>query len=327
MRADDNPPTPANEPSSTSAPSMQGKTVLVTGSTSGIGNETARTLAALGAHVILTGRDPDRAADAVRRITSVGGRAEAITADLALQSGLRDLARRLAERHGRLDVLVNNAGGMAASRTLTSDGVERTFAVNVLAPYTLTCLLLPLLRAAPAARVVNLTGGIPGGPIDPAGLQAEKRFLGWTFSQYNHAKTAVLALTYDLADHLAATERANVNAAAGACAESAGVTVNVAYPGHAYTPGNRSLGFRAFPYAYRPLVPLLHLLGPRLMNDLSKAARTSVYLASEPALRDVTGAYFTTRLQRAPWPESVLDPGNRAAVWDLCQRLSGLTPS
>ncbi|QFG26867.1 SDR family NAD(P)-dependent oxidoreductase [Actinomadura sp. WMMB 499] len=283
---------------------MEGKTVLVTGGTGGIGKETARGLAALGARVILVGRDRDRAEAAAREL---GAGAEACTADLSALAGLRALAAEVSARHDRLDVLVNNLGGMTAPRTLTPDGVETTFAANVLAPYTLTCLLLPLLRAAPAARVVNLTGGIPGGPFDPANLQGEKRYLGWTFSQYNHAKTAVMAMSRRFA---AVT----------------GVAVNVAYPGHAYTPGNRATTAAAFPYAYRPLVPVIRFLGPRLLNDLAKPARSSIYLASSPEMEGVTGVYVNAKVERAPWPATVLDERNCDAVWNLCARLADVTP-
>ncbi|MFV2178253.1 SDR family NAD(P)-dependent oxidoreductase [Actinomadura sp. LOL_016] len=283
---------------------MDGRTVLVTGSTGGIGKETARGLAAMGARVLLVGRDRDRADAAAREL---GPAATAFTADLSSLAGLRALAAEVSARHDRLDVLVNNLGGMTAPRTLTADGVETTFAANVLAPYALTCLLLPLLRAAPAARVVNLTGGIPGGPLDPANLQGERRYLGWTFSQYNHAKTAVMAMSR----RFAAVD---------------GVAVNVAYPGHAYTPGNRATTAAAFPYAYRPLVPVIRFLGPRLLNDLAKPARSSIYLASSPEMEGVTGVYVNAKVERTPWPATVLDERNCDAVWDLCGRLGGVAP-
>lgn len=291
---------------------MSGKTVLVTGSTGGIGKETARALAAMGAHVLLVGRDGARAEAAAHELGGEpgGGAVSAFTADLSRQAGLRALADEVGARHGRLDVLINNFGGMTASRTLTGDGVETTFAANVLAPYTLTCLLLPLLRAAPAARVVNLTGGIPGGPIDPANLEAEKRHLGWTFSQYNHAKTALMAMSRRFAAHLA----------------DEAISVNVAYPGHASTPGNRALTAAAFPYAYRPLAPILRLLGPRLLNDLARSTRSSLHLASSAEMQGVTGVYVNAKAERTPWPAGVLNEAACDAVWERCRQRSGLTP-
>jgi NAD(P)-dependent dehydrogenase (short-subunit alcohol dehydrogenase family) len=151
---------------------MRGRTVLVTGSTGGIGKETARGLAALGATVVLVGRDPDRAGAAVRDLASGGARVSAVVADITRLAGLRELTDQVAERFDRLDVLVNNLGGMVDRRRFTADGVEATFAANVLAPYALTCLLLRRLRAAPSARVVNLTGGLPAAPSIPTTCRA-----------------------------------------------------------------------------------------------------------------------------------------------------------
>ncbi|WP_329520787.1 SDR family NAD(P)-dependent oxidoreductase [Spirillospora sp. NBC_01491] len=288
---------------------LRGRTALVTGSTGGIGKETARGLAALGARVVLVGRDRRRADAAAAELARGGAEITAHTADLTRRADLRRLAAEITQRHPRLHILINNAGGMTPARTLTPDGVEQTFAANVLAPYTLTCLLLPALRAAGDARVVNLTGGIPGGALDPANLQGEKAYLGWRFSQYNHAKTAVMAMSRHLAARL----------------EDTGVTVNVAYPGHAHTPGNQALPIRAFPYAYRPLAPLIRLLGPLLLSDLAKPARSSLHLASSPDLDGVTGAYYNAHSRRTPWPATVLDERNTRAVGDLCARLSGVT--
>ncbi|GAA2447351.1 SDR family oxidoreductase [Actinomadura vinacea] len=288
---------------------MHGKTVLVTGSTAGIGRETARALALRGAHVTLVGRDPDRAGTAAGELSrEAAGEVTALTADLSDMTGLRRLAEQVAERYDRLDVLINNAGGMNAERRLTRDGVEATFAVNVLAAYALTCLLLPMLRAADAARVINVTGGMPDGTIDPANLQGEKRFVGWTFAQYNHAKTALMAMSHRFASQLE------------------GVAVNVAYPGHAYTPGNQATPMRAFPYLYRPVAPLIRLLGPLLLADMAKASRSSIYLASSPQVEGVTGAYFDAKVRRVAWPSGVLDARGQEAVWSLCERLSGLSP-
>jgi NAD(P)-dependent dehydrogenase (short-subunit alcohol dehydrogenase family) len=282
---------------------MRGRTALITGSTDGIGWETARGLADRGARVILVGRDPDRAAAAAERIRQhTSGTAESIAADLTRQDGVRELAEKVAQRHQSLQVLVNNFGYAPPRRDLTVDGVELTFAANVLTPYLLTQLLLPELRAG-AGRVVNLTGGIPNGPIDVANLQAEQRFLGWTFTQYNHCKTALMAMSYEFARM------------------TDGITVNVAYPGHASTPGNRAMPMRAFPWAYRPVVPVLRVFGPVLFKDVAKAARSSIHLASSPDLEGVTGKYFDTNATESTWPDSVLDQRNRSAVWDLCTRM------
>ncbi|MEU5001293.1 SDR family NAD(P)-dependent oxidoreductase [Streptomyces sp. NPDC021622] len=286
---------------------LHGTTALITGGTGGIGKETARGLVRRGAHVILVGRDPGRAADAVRELEREGGggRVEAVAADLTLRAGLLRVADAVNAGHPRLDVLVNNFGMSPAERRLTADGVETAFAANVLAPFALTRLLMPHLRKAPAARVINLTGGIPRGPVDPDNLQAEKAFIGWTFGQYNHTKAQLMAVSYEYAQRTA----------------DGGVTVNVAYPGHAYTPGNQATPMRAFPRLYRPAAPLVRLLGPILLADLAKPARSSIHLATSPELAGVTGAYFDTRCRRVPWPDFATDPRTRYAVWSLCERL------
>ncbi|MER5647414.1 SDR family NAD(P)-dependent oxidoreductase [Streptosporangium sp. NPDC002524] len=289
---------------------MRGKRVLVTGGTGGIGKETARGLARLGAHVVLVGRDPGRAetaADELRRDTG-NRRIDALTADVTRQEDLHRLAGQAAERYDGLHVLINNVGVNMARRELTVDGVETAFAANVLAPFTLTRLLTPLLRAAAPARVVNITGGIPRGPIDLDNLQGERRYLGWTFTQYNHTKVIMMAMSHVFAERVAGT----------------GVTVNVAYPGHAYTPGNRATPMRAFPLVYRPLVPLIRLLGPVLLADLARPARSSLRLASSAEVEGVNGTYFGTDGEPTPWPASVRDERNRRAVWELCERLGGV---
>jgi NAD(P)-dependent dehydrogenase (short-subunit alcohol dehydrogenase family) len=181
----------------------------------------------------------------------------------------------------------------------------------VLAPFALTGLLLPLLRQSGRARVVNVTGGIPSGPIELDNLQGERRYLGWTFSQYNHTKTMLLAVTVALAEDLLGD----------------GVAVNAAYPGHGDTPMNRSMAAGALPVAYRPVVPLIRILAPRFFSDLSRSAASSVYLASSPEMEGVTGVYVDDHSRRRPWPASVLDPSVRAAVCDLCRRLAGIDPA
>lgn len=288
---------------------MDGKTVLITGSTGGIGKETARGLATLGATTFLLGRDPTRAEAAARELRADTGnpRITALTADVSRPTDLRRLATELADRVERLDVLVNNAGTSRPRREVTADGVEAMFATNVLAPFTLADELLPLLRDG--GRIVNLTGGIPKGRIDPGNLLAERTFVGFTFSQYNHTKLAVMAMSLGFADRVA----------------EQGVTVNVAYPGHASTPGNRDLPMSAFPVVYRPAAPLLRWFGPRLLGGeaVAKASRSSMYLASSPEVEGVTGAYFDKHCRRAKWPASVLDQANQDAVWRLCERLRG----
>jgi NAD(P)-dependent dehydrogenase (short-subunit alcohol dehydrogenase family) len=286
---------------------MQNRIVLITGSTGGIGKETARGLARLGAHVVLVGRDPQRATAAAEELRQATGNAavDVLTADVTRQDDLRRLAGEVGERYGRLDVLINNAAILRERRELTEDGVEAMFAANVLAPFLLTHLLLPVLRAAASARVVNITGAIPRGRLDLDNLQGERRYPLFI----NQTKRALMAMSYEFATRCPADE----------------VTINVAYPGHAYTDMNRGLSARSFPPAARPLVPVLRLVLPIVYGGaaVEKASRSSVRLASDPSLTGVTGAYFDTNGRPATWPRCAVDERNREAIWSLCERLSG----
>lgn len=292
---------------------LRGKTVVVTGGTGGIGRMTARGLAGLGARVVVVGRDAGRARTAVEELRRETGddRVEALTADVTRRRDLHRLADQVTDRYGQVDVLINNAGVTRPRRELTEDGVETTFAANVLAPYVLVHLLLPALTRAAPARVVNLTGGVPRGRIDLDNLQGERSYVG--LSVYNQTKLALMAMSHTFAERL----------------QGSGVTLNVAYPGHAYTSMNKGLTVDAYPPVARPIVPLLRLLMPVLYGRraVARASRSSVYLASSPDAADMHGVYVDSRCRPAPWPAAVLDERNRSAIWTLCERLTGVSSS
>ncbi|MFG3702791.1 SDR family NAD(P)-dependent oxidoreductase [Micromonospora sp. NPDC047620] len=287
---------------------LRGKTVLVTGSTGGIGKQTARGLARLGARVLVVGRDPDRARNAVKELRRDTGndQVDSLTADVTRQRDLHHLADQVEDRHGTLDVLINNAGVTMARRKLTEDGVETAFAANVLAPYILIHRLLPALSRVTPARVINITGGVPRGRIDLDNLQGERSYVGLSF--YNQTKLALMAMSYTFAERL----------------RGSGVNLNVAYPGHAYTSMNQGLTIGTYPPAARPIVPLLRLLMPVLYRQraLVKASRSSIYLASSPHAADLHSTYVNSKCQRTPWPTAVLDQRNRDAIWTLCEKLA-----
>ncbi|MFC0509288.1 SDR family NAD(P)-dependent oxidoreductase [Micromonospora costi] len=280
----------------------------MTGGTGGIGKQTARGLARLGARVLVVGRDPGRARKAVEELRRDTGndQVDSLTADVTHRRDLHHLADQVKDRHGTLDVLINNAGVTMARRELTEDGVETAFAANVLAPYILIHRLLPALTRATPARVVNITGGVPRGRIDLDNLQGERSYVGLSF--YNQTKLALMAMSYTFAERL----------------RGSGVNLNVAYPGHAYTSMNQSLTIDAYPPAARPIVPLLRLLMPVLYGQraLVKASRSSIYLASSPHAADLHGTYINSKCQRTPWPTAVLDQRNRDAIWTLCEKLA-----
>ncbi|MGY6653706.1 SDR family NAD(P)-dependent oxidoreductase [Amycolatopsis sp. TRM77291] len=283
---------------------MEGRTVVVTGSTGGIGKETARRLAGLGANVVLVGRDRNRADAAAEELRGSSGNdsVEAITADMSRLGEVKRLADEVRSRNGSVDVLINNAGATRSHREVTEDGLETAFAVNVVAPFCLTHWLMPALLASGAARVINITGGIPKGGIALDNLQGEKYYVGLSF--YNQTKLAQMAMSYRFAQEL----------------EGKPVTLNVAYPGHAYTSMNKSLTIDTYPPLARPIVPLLRLAMPVVYGRraLLKATRSSVHLASSADVRGISGTYFNSKVIPARWPDAVLDETTRNTIWDLC---------
>jgi NAD(P)-dependent dehydrogenase (short-subunit alcohol dehydrogenase family) len=274
--------------------------MLVTGGTAGIGLATADALAGMGARVGVVGRDAQRARSAAEQITAAHPDAtvDVLVADLSSQAEVRRLAADVLAAYPRLDVLVNNAGGYWSHRHVTVDGLERTFAVDHLAPYLLTRLLLDRLVASAPARVVTVSSGAQSmGRIDLDDLQGEHRYRG--HRAYGQAKLANVLFTYELARRLAGT----------------GVTANVLHPGVVDT----SFGMVDSTAPQRALRPLAR----RFMRTPEKGARTSVLLASAPGLAEVTGTYFVDgrprRSARASYDETLA-----RTLWDVSAALTHL---
>ena len=204
----------------TTTPTMAGKFCLVTGGTAGIGFVTARELARRGAAVTIVGRDPARGASAVESIRAVAGSeaVDFVAADLSEQTQLRAFAAAFRERRPRLDVLVDNAGGMFGRRQTTAEGIERTFALNHLGYFLTTLLLLPSLQAAAPSRIVVVASEAHrGARLDFDDLQGEQLYSRWT--AYRRSKLANLLFTYELARRLAGQ----------------GITANALHPGFVAT--------------------------------------------------------------------------------------------
>ena len=278
---------------------MAGRTVLVTGATSGIGRATALALAVMGAHVAITGRDSDRTAAAAREIraTGGGGMVDAFVADLSARSEVRRLADEVLQRLPRLHVLINNVGGYWNSRHLTADGLEHTFALNHLAPFLLTNLLLDRLKDSAPARVITVSSHAhTSGQIDFDDLQGERTYSG--ARAYNQSKLANVLFTYELARRLQGTS----------------ITANALHPGVVRT----SFGADDPGKAQRLAVPLMK----PFMKSPDAGAATSVHLASTAALERVTGEYFANCKPRRSSQRSY-DAAASARLWTASEDLVG----
>jgi retinol dehydrogenase 14 len=277
---------------------LLGKTVIVTGASSGIGKETARELAKAGARVTLICRPGPKAEAALEELArDVGGEnVELLGADLSQMESIRSCAAQFKKTHDRLDVLVNNAGVYLSERQVTPEGLEKTFATNHVAYFLLTNLLLDLLKSSAASRVVCVASEAERwGKIDFDDLQCEKRYGG--MKAYAQSKLANIMFTYELARRLTGT----------------GVTANCLHPGVVRTGwGTTSnLLFRIGIALYRPF-----MISPR------QGAKTSIYLASSPDVETVTGKYFFKSRQIHSIPSSY-DAETARKLWEVSEHITG----
>lgn len=267
---------------------MDGKVVLVTGATDGIGRQTALDLALLGATVLVHGRSAERGAEVagwIEREAKVAA-PRVLLADLSSLADVRRLGDEAASAFGRLDVLVNNAGVYRTHRTLTVDGIETTFAVNGLAPFLLTNLLLPCLAQSNSARVVTVSSiAHVRARLDWGNLQGEVAFD--PYAAYGLSKLCNVLFAFELARRAAGSSIAS----------------NALHPGVITT----KLLMQGFGTTGAPV---------------EDGARTSVYLASSPEVEGVSGEYFVDkRVERAS--ATARNPENQRRLWDVCAELCG----
>jgi NAD(P)-dependent dehydrogenase (short-subunit alcohol dehydrogenase family) len=281
--------------------SMKGKVCLVTGATSGIGEVTARELARRGAEVVIVGRSPERSAATLDRIRNETGATaiDTLVADLSIQADVRRLAGQVRDRCPRLDVLVNNAGGMYLTRRESVDGIEMTLALNHLSFFLLTNLLLPLIRQSTPARIVNVASDAhQGGVIHFDDLQFQKSYSGWR--AYQQSKLANILFTYELARRL----------------EGSGVTANTLHPGFVRTNFFQDWG---------GWVGFIVKLGASIVAlTPEQGARTSIYLASSPEVQAVTGQYFVKEKPTRSSARS-LDRDVAQRLWHVSEQLTGIS--
>ena len=279
---------------------MNGKVCVVTGATSGIGKAAATALARQGAQVVVVGRDPARAeatAAEIGAVSTVPPKVE--IADLASMEQVRALAGRLASLE-RIDVLINNAGLVLGEHRVTQDGFEHVFAVNHLAPFLLTNLLLPKLTGSAPARVITVTSDAHSAAkldLDDPNLEH-----GWdSWRSYANSKLANILFTRELARRLDGT----------------GVTANCAHPGVVRT---------GFGRESRPLLKLGITIARPFMASPERGADTIVYLASSPDVAGQTGGYYVKRQRREPSAAARDDTAARE-LWELSERMTGLAPA
>jgi NAD(P)-dependent dehydrogenase (short-subunit alcohol dehydrogenase family) len=298
----------ASQPSQGADRPMTGKTVLITGGTDGIGLHTASGLAAMGARVLVTGRDPAHGAAAELQIREQAGHdlVSFIRVDHSSVGANQDLAARLCAELDRLDVLVNNVGRVLPARQETADGYEATLALCFVGPVALTSGVLPLLRRGDSARVLNMNSSAfrmwRSAPFDD--VQAADHYVG--LKVYAHAKLLNLIWTFALADQLRGT----------------GTTVNATNPGAAWTPGTAQLTREAVP-AWRYIWPVVRFFQRRASAE--KAATVPVWLCSAPEAASLTGTFVQgSRRER---PAVAVSPVNQERVLRLAADLVANAPT
>jgi NAD(P)-dependent dehydrogenase (short-subunit alcohol dehydrogenase family) len=281
---------------------MNGKICLVTGGTNGIGKNTARELARMGATVIIVGRDARKTSLVVEEIRAASGNknVHSLLADLSSQQEVRGLADQFKRKYAHLHVLINNAGGFFMRRQLRGNGIEMTFALNHLAGFLLTNLLLDTIKASTPARIINVSSNAhTSGKIEFDNLQGEREYGP---RAYDNSKLANILFTMELAHRL----------------EGTGVTVNALHPGFVATGFAKNNG--------KVIAALVSLITPLVARSPAKGAETSIYLASSPTVEGITGKYF--------FDSRVIPPASQATdmvvarkLWDVSAEMVHLADS
>jgi NAD(P)-dependent dehydrogenase (short-subunit alcohol dehydrogenase family) len=278
---------------------MSGRTCMITGATSGIGRATAVALAQLGATLVLVCRDRARGAETAAEICAKTGNqaVELMLADLASQQSIRTCARDFLATGRPLHVLVNNAGVVNLKRALTADGIETVFAVNHLAYFLLTELLLDRLKSSAPARIVNVASDAHRwGTMTFDDLGGERGYK--VMRIYGQSKLANILFTYELARRL----------------EGTNVTVNCLHPGAVGTGLGKNNGAWA-----RVLIGMLR----PFFRTAEGGAATSIYLASSPEVEGVTGKYFVDCKPKRSSAASY-DAATARRLWDVSAKMTGL---
>jgi len=273
---------------------MNGRVCLITGATSGIGKETAIALAKLGATVVFTARDIKRG-EAIRdqfKATSNNGMIDVLECDLSSLQSVHDCCDKFRSKYDKLHVLINNAGTWEKERKLSKDGIENTFAVNHLAPFLMTNLLLEEIKKSAPARIISVSSGLHGGTIDFDDVELKSGFRG--MRAYRQSKLADMLFIKELSRRLTGT----------------GVTANSLMPGFVSTGLSRNSGAVS-----RAFVKIL-------ATSPEKGAETSIHLASSPDVENISGECFRKKSVVKTSKESN-DPALARRLWELSVKFTG----
>jgi NAD(P)-dependent dehydrogenase (short-subunit alcohol dehydrogenase family) len=277
---------------------MKEKICVVTGANSGIGKVTALELAKLGATVVMLCLDKDRGEEAQTEIKAESGN-ESINlmlADLSSQQSIRQFVSDYQQKYDKLHVLINNAGVNLSKRYETVDGIEKVFAINTLAPFLLSNLLLKTLKNSVPARIINVASGVQSKSINFDKIQSEKFFRSW--KAYSRSKTALILITYEFARRLSGN----------------GITINCLHPGFTKTNITRD---------YKGIIKFFTKIIFRFAQSPEVGAETSIYLASSPEVEGVSGKYFINK-KEAKSKDITYDKSVAKKLWDVCANLTDL---
>ena len=287
----------ARKPQKTTAERMDGKWCIVTGATSGVGYQAACRLAEGGTNLILVVRNPEKA-DLLKNAlhSRFGITVETVISDFSRLKEVREAAKMILASHPRVDVLINNAGIHNTHRELTEDGFEKVFAVNHLAPFLFTQLLLPLMVASPSSRIIQVNSqGHRFGGLDLTDLDWSRRKYNG-YKAYGAAKTAQLLTTWELADQL----------------QGSPVTINAMHPGEVRTNIGMNNG-----WLYRAYQKYLIRW---VLSDPAISGEAIYYLSASPEMMGVTGKYFNKTIEEQP-AKYTLDRNLGKQVWITSEAL------
>jgi NAD(P)-dependent dehydrogenase (short-subunit alcohol dehydrogenase family) len=280
---------------------MQGKIVLVTGATNGIGKVTALELAKMGATVVIVGRDRAKSEATLKEIQAQSGstHVDMLLGDLSLMADVRRVAAEFKQKYDRLDVLVNNAGALFSERQETAEGIEMTFALNHLSYFLLTVLLLDVLKSSAPSRIINVSSRVHAdAPLDFDDLQNKKNYGRNGLRVYGQSKLANVLFTYELARRL----------------EGTNVTANALHPGIIGSGfGLNSKGMMKFAMTMYSI----------LARPPEEGAKTQIYLASSPEVEGITGKYWV-KSKVVPSSKDSHDTAAQRRLWEISEQMTGL---